>query len=174
MVLLLREEILYVIQQLISSLYINTIIPVPGVSASSKEQHPVRAYSSILSTGHLHFLCSVLLQCWPVSLKGQNLKSHNSNHDYFSQRLQLNGINMTWKDSNGFHFCLKDSNVSCGSSACSFASAQGRKLNSLFKQAIPSSKSLNSVCQENKNIHFTEKLFPKHTEEPVIKKKINF
>lgn len=94
-VLLLRKEILDIIQQLLCCLHMNSIIPVPGESASSKEQHPVRAYSSILSTGHLHLLCSVLLLCSTASLKGQNLQNHHTDHDYFSQRLQLKGINMT-------------------------------------------------------------------------------
>lgn len=80
---------------------------------------------------------------------------------------------MTLKESKGFHFCLKDRSGFRGPSACSYFSFTSgtRKLDSLFKWAIPSSKSLNLVCQENKNIQFTDKLLPKHMEEPVIKNK---
>lgn len=173
MVLLLRKEILDIIQQLLFSLYINSIIRVPGVSASSQEQHSMRAYSSILSTGHLHFLCSVLLLCWTVSLQRQNLKSHNTNHDYFSSETTTQRNNYDFEGKQGLSFLSKRQKwFSWSFSLFVFLICIcTRKLDSLFKRAIPSSKSLNLVCQENKNIQFTkftDKLLPKHMEEPVI------
>lgn len=67
-------------QQLLSSFYINSIIPVPWLSASSKEQQPERSYFSILSTGHLHFHYPVFLLCCSIIKRN---KSQNTNHDYF-------------------------------------------------------------------------------------------
>lgn len=99
----------------------------------------------------------------------------------FSQRLQLKGINMT-EGKQGLSFLSKRQKwFSWSFSLFVFLICIcTRKLDSLLKHktiCIPSSKSLNSVCQENKNIQFTkftDKLFSKHMEEPVIKNKNQF
>lgn len=147
----------------------------PGISASSKEQHLVRAYSSILSTGYLHFLCSVLLLCRTVSLKATNIKSHNTNHDYFSQRLFFAETQRNKYDFEGLSFLSKRQKWFLWSFSLFvfLICICKRKLDSLFKQAIPSSKSRNSVCQENKNIQFmkfTDKLSPKYRASIFLKK----
>lgn len=141
----------------------------PWLSASSKEQQPERSYVSILSTGHLHFHCPMFLLCCSIIKRNKTSKVIIQIMTIFPQRLQLKGINMhhNLEGKRGLSFLSEEQKLFSWSfnlflfliCICT------KKLDSPFKQATSSSKSLNSVCQENKNIQFTkftDKLFPKH------------
>lgn len=81
-------------QHHLSFSYINSIIPMPWLSASSKEPQPERSYFSILSAGHLHFPYPVLLLCCSISKRNKNSKVIIHIMTIFPQGLQLIGINM--------------------------------------------------------------------------------
>lgn len=128
------------------------------------------SFFSILSTGHLHFKYPVFFLCCAVIKRNKPSKIIIQIMTSFPQRLQLKGIN-THHDiegKRGLSFLSKGQKLFSWSfnlflflvCICT------KELDYPFKQTISSSKSRNSVCQENKNIlftKFTDTSFPKHT-----------